>query len=177
MGKKILVVLGSPRKGGNSEALAEALIAAAEAKGHSVTRFSLAERKVKPCLGCGECLKNNGPCIQRDDMHDFYGPFEEADMVVLVSPLYYWHVSSELKSVIDRTYACYHRFPKVECALLMAAGDTNPSVYRSAVCWYEQMTGELGWTDRGRVLALGANGKGTVSAEDLRRAAELGASL
>ena len=106
MGKKIIVLNGSPRKNGNTSALVKAFREGAESAGHTVTEFWLGGMKINGCRGCCAGGKNpESPCVQKDDMEQIYPAYKEADVVVLASPLYYWTISGQLKCAFDRLFA------------------------------------------------------------------------
>ena len=83
----ILVVTGSPRKGGNTEILADAFAQAAKESGHEVTVRKLSRLKVGPCLACEYCFTHDGVCVQNDDMNEILLDVHKADMLVLASPM------------------------------------------------------------------------------------------
>ena len=97
----ILILAGSPRKGGNTELLAEAFAKGA-AEHHHVEIVSVRDYKVNPCLGCNACFKTDGICAQNDDMAIIYEKMSRADMLVIASPVYFYGISAQLKAVIDR---------------------------------------------------------------------------
>lgn len=89
MGKKIIILNGSPRPKGNTAALIHSFTEGAKAAGHNVTRFDLQKMDIHPCLGCCSGGKDpESPCTQKDDMLKIYPAYKEADIVVLASPLY-----------------------------------------------------------------------------------------
>ena len=97
----ILILSGSPRKGGNTELLVEAFAKGAATQ-HHVEIVSVRDDKVNPCLGCNACFKTNGICAQKDDMTMIYEKMSQADMLVIASPVYFYSISAQLKAVIDR---------------------------------------------------------------------------
>ena len=99
----ILILFGSPRKGGNTELLAEAFAKGASAQ-HHVEIVSVRDYKVNPCLGCNACFKANGICAQKDDMTIIYEKMSQADMLVIASPVYFYSISAQLKAIIDRCH-------------------------------------------------------------------------
>lgn len=103
-----LVLLGSPRKKGNSETLAEAVIRGIEADGGTVELIRLAKLDIGPCIGCGNCEKE-GRCIFDDDMQTLYRRVDESDCIVIVSPIYFYGVTAQTKLFIDRTQALWSR--------------------------------------------------------------------
>ena len=102
---KIAVISASPHKNGTSALLADRFIAGAEEAGHSVFRFNAAFEDIHPCMACDACGMN-GPCVQKDAIETKLMPrMLEADLLTLVTPLYYYGMSSQLKMVIDRFYS------------------------------------------------------------------------
>ena len=93
----ILVVTGSPRKGGNTEILADAFAQAAKESGHEVTVRKLSRLKVGPCLACEYCFTHDGVCVQNDDMNEILLDVHKADMLVLASPIYWFDISAQIK--------------------------------------------------------------------------------
>ena len=121
MGKKIIVLNGSPRKNGNTSALTAEFKRGAEEAGHEVTEFFLGQMKINGCLGCWSGGKDpEHPCSQRDDMDQIYPLYQEADVVALASPLYYWSISGFLKNAFDRLFAVAEADPTYEPVTAMA---------------------------------------------------------
>lgn len=93
----IVVLTGSPHRNGTTSVLTEEFIKGAESKGHNVFRFDAAFHDIHPCQGCDACGMN-GPCVQKDDIeNDLIMRLVDADLIALISPVYYWHVSAQLK--------------------------------------------------------------------------------
>ena len=181
MGKKIIVLNGSPRKNGNTSALVKAFREGAESAGHSVTEFWLEGMKINGCRGCCAGGKNpESPCVQKDDMAQIYLAYKEADVVVLASPLYYWTISGQLKCAFDRLFAvaeCDPSYtnPRKESALLMAAEGNG---FEETVYWYDRLMGHIGWKDCGKVLCGGVMAVGDIEGKpELEEARKLGASI
>lgn len=175
---KILVLTGSPRKNGNSNTLADNFIKGAEEAGHEVIRFDAAFKEVHPCIGCNACGMD-GPCVFKDDFEFVRQHIVDADMVVFVTPMYYFGISAQLKAVIDRFYAIngqIHR-PK-KAALLMTYADTSTPEAEPIKLHYKTLLNYLGWTDAGQVIASGVWPAGAVNQTEYpKRAYELGKSL
>lgn len=181
MGKKIIVLNGSPRKNGNTSALVKAFREGAESAGHSVTEFWLEGMNINGCRGCCAGGKNpESPCVQKDDMEQIYPAYKEADVVVLASPLYYWTISGQLKCAFDRLFAvaeCDPSYtnPRKESALLMAAEGNG---FEETVYWYDRLMGHIGWKDCGKVLCGGVMAVGDIEGKpELEEARRLGASI
>lgn len=122
---KIVVVTGSPHKAGTSALLADKFIEGAQSKGHDVFRFNAAFEDIHPCRGCDACGMN-GPCVQKDAIEEkLIHKLVECDMIVLVTPLYYFGFSAQLKTVIDRFYSRTGSIHKKKSALLATAWNND----------------------------------------------------
>jgi len=105
---KVLGILGSPRRGGNSETLLKAFLEGAAAGGAEVEEVLLRNLKISPCLEIYHCFKD-GTCPIKDDMRELYGKLLAADVVVLATPVFFYGVSAQAKTMIDRTQALWAR--------------------------------------------------------------------
>lgn len=99
-----LGILGSPRKSGNSSILAREILNGAGEGGACCDVVELNQLSFRGCQGC-ECCKVDGKCVQTDDMTPVYRSLEEADVIVIASPVYLWHVCGQMKLFLDRLYA------------------------------------------------------------------------
>lgn len=181
MGKKIIILNGSPRRKGNTSALVQAFTRGAAGAGNTVTEFFLGDMDIHPCKGCFGGGKNpDSPCVQKDDMDKIYPVYKEADIVVLASPLYYWTISGQLKCAFDRLFAVAecdadYRNPKKESILLMAAEGNG---FEETLYWYDRLEKHLGWKSIGKVLCGGVMDAGDIEGnEKLQEADSLGASI
>ena len=123
MNKKVLVIVSSPRKGGNSELLCDSFIKGARENGNEVEKLLLREKKIAPCIACEACLRNGGTCVQEDDMAGILDKLVYADVIVLSTPVYYYSVSAQLKVMIDRSLAGGKRLMNKEFYLIATAAD------------------------------------------------------
>ena len=105
---KVLGILGSPRKGGNTELLLEEALKGAEAEGAEVERLRLTDYNIIPCKECLACYKD-GNCIILDDMAKIYPKLLEADIILLASPIFFYGVTAWAKALIDRCQALWSR--------------------------------------------------------------------
>ena len=101
MNKKVLIISSSPRKGGNSETLAAAFAKGAREAGNQVETVYLREKQVGFCKGCFACLKL-GHCVIQDDAVEIAAKMHNADVLVFATPVYYYCVSGQLKTMLDR---------------------------------------------------------------------------
>jgi len=101
---KVIGVIGSPRKGGNTEILVERVLSGAKEAGAEVEIFKLNELNIRPCQGCNFC-QENGRCQQQDDMQRIYDALYTSDALVVGSPIYMSYVTAQTKLFLDRLYA------------------------------------------------------------------------
>lgn len=121
---KIVGILGSPREGGNTEVLIDVALEEAQRNGALVHKISLRNKTISPCQGCQKCAKT-GKCAVTDDMQEIYEKMLESDGILWATPVYFWSMSSQTKTVMDRTFAL--SFPKLQLAnkiggLIVVAG-------------------------------------------------------
>ncbi|WP_455673734.1 flavodoxin family protein [Phocaeicola sp.] len=181
---KILILNGSPRLNGNTAGLIEAFRQSAEKKGHTVTIFNLQKMDIRPCLGCFRGGKNlNKPCVQKDDMLQIYPVYEEADIMVLASPMYYWSITAQLKMAFDRLFAVaekeadYSNPPK-KCIMLMAAEGNTKDNFEPVEYYYHSLLRHLGWNNLGEIYAGGVMSVGDIKGHPaLEEARELALSI
>ena len=131
--KKILVLLGSPRKKGNSTTLAQKIVEGAEATGATVETIYLHGQDIAACHACYGCLKpDNKSCVIDDDMQPIYQKLVDADAWVFASPVYWFTMSAQMKLCIDRCFALYNNnqeaFAGKRIAIAMSYEDTDPFV-------------------------------------------------
>ena len=105
MTKKVLVLMSSARKGGNTDRLTDEFIRGAQDAGHDVEKVMVARLNIKGCLGCRACRVKNNECVQKDDMTALYEKLMAADAVVFASPVFFYNVNAQMKLLWDRTFA------------------------------------------------------------------------
>ena len=175
---KVVILNGSPRKGGNTEIMAETFAKAADK--HEVEILNIAPMNIEGCLGCKYCYAHQGECVQKDDMQMICDKLAWADGVVMASPLYFAGISAQLKAVLDRLHSpikdSFH-FKKI--ALLMTAGSPNPASFASVSMQYETLVRHFKLESVGTLLVNGMHGKGDVEnhPEELERARTLGRAM
>lgn len=182
MGKNIVILNGSPRKKGNTSALVQAFTQGAESAGNTVTEFLLDGMDIRGCKGCfGGHSSREYPCVQRDDMEKIYLTVKNSDVVILASPLYYWNLSGQLRTAIDRLFALEEgdgnllRGNGRSSALLMAAEGHG---FDDVVLYYDHLMEHLRWKNLGHVLCGGVMNAGdNYGRPELQDAYELGRSI
>lgn len=184
MAKKILILNGGPRLAGNTMELVKAFTAGAEASGAEVVRFDIDKLSVHGCKGCLCGGKNPAsPCVQKDDMEKIYPAYRAADILVLASPMYYWGITGQLKTAIDRLFAVTESdpswaTPKKSTVLLMASEGASAANAKPVEDWYTSITRFLGWDNLGSVIAGGNLRIGDIAGKpEIETARTLGASV
>lgn len=153
---KIVVLEGSPNKNGSSNLLAEHFICGAKEVGHSVQVIDAAHANIRPCIGCIH-FGYEGPCSQNDDMNEIRQKILDADMIVFVTPLYYYGMSAQLKILIDRFCAFNSSIQRkqMKAALLEAAWNSDNWTFEALEAHYKTLVRYLNLKDQGMVLGKG----------------------
>ena len=163
----IVVLTGSPHRQGTTALLAERFIQGAQQAGHSVFRFDAAFEAVHPCIACDHCRAHDHACVFKDGMEALNPHLLAADLVALVTPLYFYGISAQLKAALDRFYANDDRLMGSRQAVLLAAcADDEPGAMDALEASYQAMIDYLKWSDRGRVLALNCAARADIEAAD-----------
>jgi len=177
---KITIITGSPHPHGTTALLTENFIKGAESKGHLITRFDAARMNIHPCAACNHCIAHSRACVYRDDMSRIRAAIMDSDMVVFVTPLYYFGMSAYLKAVIDRFYAFNDDLlgNHKKTILIAASGDNEPWTMDALETHYRTLCKYLKWDIQGILLAKGVYIREDIEATDYpARALELGASI
>ena len=176
---KIVVLEGSPNKYGSSNMLADCFKQGAEEAGHTVTIIDAAHADIHPCTGCIRC-GYEGPCVQKDDVEQFRRQILDADMVVFVTPLYYYGMSAQLKILIDRFCAFNSSIQgkHMKSALISAAWNSDNWTFEALESHYKTLVRYLNLQDMGMVLGRGCGSPSMTKRSSYpRRAYELGSRL
>jgi multimeric flavodoxin WrbA len=179
MKKNILILTGSPRKNGNSEAMADAFIKGAREAGHEAVKFRAGTKKIAGCRVCDTCFTKGTACSVRDDFAELEPLIEKADVLVFCTPVYWFGMTAQIKAAIDRMYAYdNHRPPIRECVLLSCAGDTDTRVFSGVTETYKNIAWYLEWEDRGILTVPDVNDIGDIEKTDaLRQAEDMGKNI
>lgn len=155
---KITLIQGSPHKQGASNILADQFRVGAKGAGHEVIPFDAAQAKISPCIACEYCHTNNrGICCQKDDMEHLRELILSSEMVVFATPLYFFNMSAQMKTVVDRMYSFLDKMAVQvkKTALIVAANNPNPHIMDCIVMNYLSIVNFLGVQNAGMVLASG----------------------
>ncbi|MCI8329638.1 MAG: flavodoxin family protein [Oscillibacter sp.] len=169
MSKKIVVITGSPRKNGNSFAMTDAFIQAAEAKGHTVTRFDAALKKVGGCRACETCFKTGKACSFDDDFNAVAPAILEADAVVFTMPVYWYSIPAQIKGVIDRLFSFVVGGKDIagkECGMIVCCEEEDLSVMDGVRIPLERSAALMKWKVVGEVLIPGVLNAGDIAKTD-----------
>lgn len=171
---KILILNGSLRPSGNTAAMVAAFSDGAREAGHDVTVVEVCKKKIAGCLACEYChTKGEGRCIQQDDMQEIYPVLEEAEMIVLASPVYYHSFTGQLQCAINRIYALDKPKNLKKAALILSSGSNH--VYCGA--FYEYQSSFLNYLHLEDMGIFTAYGKENKSEELLSQLREAGRKL
>ena len=141
MSKKVLVISTSPRKGGNSDTLADEFARGAREAGNQVEKIFLADKTIGFCKGCLTCVKTQR-CIIRDDAESVVQEMKTADVIAFATPVYYYGMCGQMKTMLDRSnplFSADYQFRDIY--LLAAAAENEKHTVQGAV------TGLQGWID------------------------------
>ena len=167
--KKIVVITGSPRKDGNSFAMTEAFIKAAEAKGHTVVRFDAASMNIGGCHACETCYKTGKACSFDDDFNTMAPAILEADAVVFTMSVYWYSIPAQIKAVIDKLYAFCVAGKDIAgkaCGLIACCEENDMSVLDGVRIPVERSAALMKWHMAGEVLVPGVLNAGDIEKTD-----------
>lgn len=185
---KLLVLLGSPRKNGNSEVLARKVAEGLEQQGGTTTYVRLNDLSLRPCQGCGGCEKT-GECVIKDDMTDIYQAVDEADRIMIVSPVYFYSLSAQCKLCTDRfqarwarKYLLKERFRAGEERkgyLLATAATIGPKIFDCSVLTTKYILDAIDVEYGGELLVKGVDKRKAVfdHPDDIARAEQFGRDI
>lgn len=176
---KIVVLEGSPNKHGSSNMLADEFIRGAEKSGHKIEVIDVAHANIHPCTGCIHC-GYEGPCVQKDDVENIRKIILDSDMIVFVTPLYYYGMSAQLKTMIDRFCAFNSSIQRkhMKSAIISAAWNADSWTFDSLMSHYKTLVRYLNFEDMGAVLGKGCGTPSmTRQSKYMKTAYELGRKL
>lgn len=176
--KKILILSGSPRKGGNSDTLCDYFMKGAIDAGNHVEKIFVASKNITYCKACYAC-KNTGICAIKDDMPGVLAKMIEADVIVLSSPVYFYSISAQLKAVIDRSVARWLEFRNKEFYYIMTAAEDEPTTTDCTLECFRGFAACLeGSKEAGIISAKGVYNRGEINnTVFIKQAYEMGKSV
>ena len=133
MSKKVLILSGSPRKGGNSDLLCDEFARGATESGNVVKKVNVAEKHIGYCRACYYCRNSGGVCAIKDDMAEMLQEMIDSDVIVLASPVYFYSIDAQLKALIDRSVARWLEVKNKEFYYIMTAADGTESAMETTL--------------------------------------------
>lgn len=179
MSKKVLVISASPRKGGNSDTLCDEFIRGAQESGNEAEKVFLRDRKIEYCTGCGVCNSTH-QCVQRDDMAAILSEMVRADVIVLSTPVYFYTMDAQMKTLIDRTVPRYTEIADKEFYFIVTAADTDQNMLERTIESFRGFTEDClpDAHEKGIVYGTGAWQIGEIkNSPAMRRAYEMGKTV
>jgi len=179
MSKKVLVISSSPRRGGNSDLLCDQFVAAAKKAGNHAEKVFLKDKKINYCQGCGACVGGAKACPQKDDMGGVLEAMVAADVIVMATPVYFYTMCGQMKTVIDRTCSRYTELRNKEFYFIATAADSNKRAIERTVEEFRGFTSCLdGSKEAGIICGTGAWGIGDIKgSEAMKVAYEMGTKV
>ena len=179
MNKNVLVISASPRKGGNSDTLCDEFIRGAQESGNHAEKIFLASKNIKYCIGCGVC-NTTQKCVQKDDMAEILDKMVEADVIVLATPVYFYTMDAQMKTLIDRTVPRYTEIQNKDFYFIVAAADTERKMMERTIEGVRGFTQDCltGAREKGIIYGTGAWQAGEIKGTPaVKQAYEMGRNV
>lgn len=177
--KKVLVLSSSPRKGGNSDLLCDEFVRGASEAKNEVEKIFLRDKKINYCVACYYCMDNNGQCVQKDDMAEILDKMIKADVIVMATPVYFYTMDGQIKTLIDRTVARYTEIKDKEFYFIATAADDRKEALERTIEGFRGFTECLdGAVEKGIIYGTGAWKVGEIKgSQAMKEAYEMGKNL
>lgn len=179
MSKKVFVISASPRKGGNSDTLCDEFIRGAQKTGNEAEKVFLRDKKIGYCTGCGVC-NGTHKCVQQDDMAEILDRMVRADVIVLATPVYFYTMNAQMKTLIDRTVPRYTEIADKDFYFIVTAADTDQSMLERTVEGFRGFTEDClpNPHEKGVIYGAGAWQIGEIkNSPTMRQAYEMGKQI
>ena len=179
MNKNVLVISASPRKGGNSDTLCDEFIRGAQESGNHAEKIFLASKNIKYCIGCGVC-NTTQKCVQKDDMAEILDKMVEADVIVLATPVYFYTMDAQMKTLIARTVPRYTESQNKDFYFIVAAADTERKMMERTIEGFRGFTQDCltGAREKGIIYGTGAWQAGEIKGTPaVKQAYEMGRNV
>lgn len=179
MNKKVLILAGSPRIGGNSDLLCDEFERGALSSNNQVEKINVATKNIRPCSACYFCANNNGKCLHDDDMKEILDNIIEADVLVLASPVYFYSISAQLKAVIDRTVARWTEIKNKEVYYIVTMADDDLTSANTTIACLKGFTDCIeGAIEKGTIIGGGAyNPRDVLNTDVMSKAYMMGKNI
>ena len=164
MAKKVVILSGSPRKEGNSDLLCDQFMDGAREAGHQVEKIVLRDKQIGHCTACDACQGNGGRCVLQDDMADIIEAMIRADVIVMATPVYFYTMNGQMKTLIDRTYARYTEIIGKDFYFIMTAAVKRKDLLERTLEGFRGFTSCLGRArEKGVIYGTGAWNAGDIT--------------
>lgn len=172
MTKKVLILSASFRKGGNSDSLCDQFMKGALDAGHQVEKIYINDKNINFCRGCGVCNETH-KCILKDDMADILNKMVEADVIVMATPVYFYSMNGQMKTLIDRTVPRYTEISNKDFYFIVAAADSSQSNMEKTLEGFRGFTEDCldGAEEKGIIYGTGAWNIGDILASPVMQQA------
>ena len=179
MSKKVVVLSASPRKGGNSDTLCDQFMLGAEEAGHEIEKIFLRDKEINYCIACDTCKRNGNICDQDDDMAEILNKMITSDVIVMATPVYFYTMDAQMKTLIDRTYSRYMEIRNKDFYFIVTAAVTRKQALERTIEEFRGFTSVLsGSKEKGIVYGTGAWNIGDIkSSSAMKEAYEMGKAV
>lgn len=176
MSKKVLVLSSSPRKGGNSDLLCDQFVKGSQEAGNLAEKIFLKDKKINYCTGCSTCLNEGKGCPQKDDMAEILEKMIAADVIVMATPVYFYTMCAQMKTLIDRTCCRYTEISNKEFYFIVTAADNSKKKMERTIVGFRAFTSCLtGPKEQGIIFGTGAWNIGEIKGKPaMKEALDLG---
>ena len=156
MSKKVLILSSSPRRNGNSDLLCNEFMRSAAEAGHQVEKIFLKDKHINYCTGCSVCSMYGKPCPQKDDAAEVVEKMIAADVIVMATPVYFYTMSAQMKTLIDRCCARYLEIKNKEFYFIITAAEQDKGAMERVIEGFRGFLDCLeGARERGTIYGLG----------------------
>lgn len=178
MKKNVVILSASPRRNGNSDILCDEFMKGATEAGHDVEKIFLTDKNIKYCTGCGVCNTTH-ECVQKDDMKEILVKLLKADVIVMASPVYFYTINAQMKTLIDRIVPQYTSLSNKEFYFIITAAETDLNMMeRSIECFRGLLDCLENPTEKGIIYGVGAWQKGEIKGtKAMQEAYEMGKNV
>ncbi|QNO15409.1 flavodoxin family protein [Alkalicella caledoniensis] len=179
MEKRILVISSSPRHGGNSDLLCDQFVLGANDGGNQAEKIVLRDKEINFCLACDYCKKNKGVCIHNDDVPEVIAKMISADVIVMATPVYFYTMCGQMKTLIDRTYPGYKEMTNKEVYFIVTAAVGSKGAVQRTIEEFRGFSSLLsGVKEKGIVYGTGAWSIGDIkTSKAMQEAYEMGKNV
>lgn len=176
MSKTVLILSSSPRRGGNSDLLCDQFMLGAKEAGNQAEKIFLRDKEINYCVACDVCKRNGGNCVQKDDMPQVLEKIITADVIVMATPVYFYTMAAQMKTLIDRIYSKYTEVRNKEMYFIITAADGSKSAMERTIEGFRGFTSCLsGAKEKGIIYGTGAWNVGDIKRHPaMKQAYEMG---